>query len=145
MTSEDVIREVAEALRDVIVASDESYLRGDPETAFVDLACRLIFRMKTVTVVPVRARETEIRQADAEGATRIFETLNRWLQTRGAGIRSVEASVNVTGRTEFTMIELARCDGENSSYEVKGFFQGESLRDACAQAAQVVLFEEDDS
>jgi seryl-tRNA synthetase len=144
MTSEDVIHELAEALRDTINEIDELYVRANPESAYLDLACKLIFRMKTVTIVPVHAqvesREAEIRQAEGEGAVRIFEALDRWLLAREAGARSIETGVNVAGRREITMTE-----GANTNYEVKGFFQGESLQDACAQAAQVLLFNGDDS
>jgi hypothetical protein len=145
MTSEDVIHELAEALRDTINEIDELYVRANPESAYLDLACKLIFRMKTVTIVPVRAqvesREAEIRQAEGEGAVRIFEALDRWLRAREAGVRSIEMGVNAEGKREIKMFEASL---SNDGYEVKGFFQGESLQDACAQAAQVVLFNGDD-
>jgi hypothetical protein len=136
MSSEDVIRTLAEALRDVIDAVDESYLRVNPEDAYMDLACQLIFKMKTVTVVPVA---TENRTEIGKSAVRIFEILDRWLRERPAGVRSLETAVNASGRTEITLSELVKRDDDTVN-EVRGFFQGESVRDAYAQGAQTIEF-----
>lgn len=136
MTPEEVIQELAAALRDVIAETDESYLKKDPEDAYTDLACRLVFKMRSITVVPVRSKpldaETRIQRSYANGALRIFEILSRWLKEHP---RALETGVNDKGRFEVTLTELVA-----NGYEVKGFFQGESVQDAYAQAAQTLEF-----
>lgn len=149
MTTQAIIDELAHALHDVIVESDETYLKANPEEAFVDLACRLIFHMKKITVVPAKTprelRETEMRQIDAEATDRIFKALDEWLRARPPGVRTLETATNGAGKTEISLSEVKTINwkhpitGEHE-IEVKGFFQGESVRDAYAQAAQTIIY-----
>lgn len=146
MTPQDVINELARALRTVIVETDEAHLRANPSEAYIDLACRLIFQMKAITVVPVKtpeeargAREDQIRKADYEALEYMFKTLDGWLRGRDPGIRTLETAANTVGRVEVTLSEVKTL-GEQAGPEVRGFFQGESVRDAYGQAAQTIVF-----
>src|SRR6185369_7578100 len=81
MGLDDMIRELAAGLRDVIENTDTAYLEKDPEEAFIDLACRLVFRVRekiTVTPVPSAEERTRIRHADA--AARIFDIFTEWMR-----------------------------------------------------------------
>jgi hypothetical protein len=53
MTPDDIIDDLAEALRDVIQDTPDSELEKDPKEAYAGLACRLIVRLSgSVTLMP---------------------------------------------------------------------------------------------
>jgi len=129
MGLDDMIRELAAGLRDVIENTDTAYLEKDPEEAFIDLACRLVFRVRekiTVTPVPSAEERTRIRHADA--AARIFDIFTEWMRANPEG-----AYVRLSASSKFqTAIRTP---------EGTRVFFGETAQDAAAQAAQTLSYE----
>lgn len=126
MTLDKMTCELAAYLRDAIEETDLAYLETDPQDAFQDLACRLIFRLRaTLTVVPAVNRA---KQAEAAAAARIFDIFTRWL--RADPERSYDTRISASGK--FQLIVRAGND-------TKLFFGG-SVQDAYAQAAQTIDF-----
>jgi hypothetical protein len=126
LTSADtMMRDLSEALHDVLRETDDSYIEKDPEDAFVDLAARLVHRLSgRIALVPVP------HQAKTEAAKRIFDVFTTWMQMQPD--RAYVTRLNETsGKFEVTTL---------SPNGVQAFFQGSDTQDACAQMAQVLLF-----
>jgi len=129
MNLEDMTRELAASLRDAIEGTDISYLKEDPEDAFIDLACRLIFRLRaSLTVVPTPDPEERARIAHAKAAMRIFSILTIWLKVHPEC--SYTTQISASGTCQLVM---------KTPTETKLFF-GTSVQDAYAQAAQTIDF-----
>jgi len=128
-----MIRELAHALKDVLRETDEGYLEREPEDAYVDLAARLIFRLSsTLTIVPYReARRAEIARTRGASAARIFDIFTAWLHKCPECSYTTERGVS--GKYEL----VVRTPGKTHA-----FFQGESVQDVYAQAAQTIEFNE---
>lgn len=131
MSLDDMTRELAAGLRDAIEETDLSYLKRDPEEAFTDLACRLIFHMRaTLTVVPVPGPEERARVAQAEAAARIFAILTKWMSASPG--RSYSTRISPTGKFQIVV---------KTPKGTELFFGGD-IQDAYAQAAQTLSFDE---
>lgn len=128
-TLDGMTRALAAGLRDVIEATSTAYLREDPEDAFIDLAARLIFRLReelTVVPIPHAAERARIMQADA--AARIFDIFTRWMKAHPG--RSYETRISASGKFQVVV-------------KTKGgtqLFFGGDVQDAYAQAAQAIDF-----
>ena len=122
---------LADGLRDVIQETSESYLRESPENAYTDLACRLLLRLReTLTILPVTQVATaRIRDGQLKAAARIFDIFTRWMLEHPE--YSYSTDVGASGKFELTF---------KKSGTTQAFFQGESIQDAYAQAAQVIDF-----
>jgi hypothetical protein len=128
---DDMTRELAAGLRDVIEETDTGYLKRDPEDAFTDLACRLIFRLRAaLTVVPVPGPEERVRVGQAEAATRVFNIFTHWMLKHPDG--SIATKISPTGKFQVVV---------RTPQETRLFF-GETVQDAYAQAAQTICFDE---
>lgn len=128
MSLDDMTRELAAGLRDVIQETDSAYLKKDPEEAFVDLACRLVLRLQaTLTVVPAGPEE-RIRLAHLEASARIFTTLGKWMRARP--MRSYLTRVSDSGKFQIVV----------KTPKGTQLFFGDDLQDAYAQAAQTLDF-----
>lgn len=135
VTLENMAQELAVGLREVIRDTPLSALAEEPETAYTELACRLIFRLsETLTILPaeyVAARN--VRDGQAEAAFRIFNIFTKWLREH----QEYEYSVKFGNSSKFEL--TATRHGE-----VRGFFTGETVQEVSAQAAQVVNFQNGD-
>jgi hypothetical protein len=122
---------LAAGLRDVIQETSDSYLKERPEDAYVDLACRLILRLReTLTILPVaQVAAARIRDGQLEAASRIFDIFTRWMREHPEW--SYATKICASGKVELTF---------KVHHETRAFFQGESIQDAYAQAAQVIDF-----
>lgn len=123
-TLDATTRDLAATLRDLIQEADESYIKADPEDAFVDLAARLVLRLsrKQLTVVPAA------QAAQNAAAKRIFDIFSTWLQMQ-------------PDRTYVTRLDKGRFEVLTVSPNgVQAFFQGADVQDAYAQMAQVLSF-----
>jgi hypothetical protein len=131
MSLDDMTREIAAGLRDVINETDSDALKKDFEETFIDLACRLVFRLQVanLTIVPSNTAE-RIRIGRAEAATRIFNILTHWM------LKNPECSfitkISATGKFQVVV---------KTPKETRLFF-GETVQDAYAQAAQTLSFDE---
>lgn len=125
------IRELAAGLRDVISETDDDYLEKSPNEAFEDMAARLVLRLsKSLTILSVaQAKVLETRVAQAEAAQRILDIFTRWMHEH-------PECHYVTGLGSKGQFELT----VRSSGETKAYFQGGSIQDAYAQAAQTINF-----
>lgn len=131
MSLDDMTRELAAGLKDAIDEIDLECLKRDPEEAFVDLACRLIFRLRaSLTVVPVPSREEQIRIAHIEGAGRVFNIFTHWM-LKNPGC-SFATRISPSGKFQVVV---------KTPKETRLFF-GETVQDAYAQAAQTINFDE---
>lgn len=121
------MRQLAEGLRDVLRDTPDT-LENDPEETFVDLAARLVLRLRgTLTVVPDRtAQLARIEKAEAEAAMRIFAIFTAWLEAHPEC--SYETKIGLSGKVEMTV---------NGG---QAFFSGGSVQDAYGQAAQTISF-----
>ena len=125
MTREDMIRDLAAGLRDVIRGASDEYVKEDPENAFIDLACTLMLRLRgKLTVVPT----SHVHLEHAEAAMRILDILTRWMKANPGC--SYTTKISETGTFQIVV---------NTSNGPKLFF-GENLQDAYAQAAQTINF-----
>jgi len=130
------MNELAHALKEVIGETDEGYLEQEPEDAYTDLAARLVFRLSkgSLTVAPVvpaeTARREEIERTRGAAAARIFGILTEWML--GHPERHCISGVDRSGKFEV----IVRTGGETRAY-----FQGVTVQDAYAQAAQTISFE----
>lgn len=133
MTLDDLTRELAAGLRDVVHDIPDSHFKEDPEEAFIDVAVRLLFRLRaTLTVVPVRAAKLErIEQAERDAASRTLGILTKWL--KAAPGRSIETRVSASGKVQVVV--------KTPETESTRLHFGESVQDAYAQAAQTIDFE----
>jgi hypothetical protein len=131
MTLDDMACELAAALRDAIEETDSDYIKRDPEDAFVDLACRLILRLRgTLTVVPSITAMERARITNAEAAGRIFEILTRWMHEHPGC--SYDTRISASGRFQ---IIVKTPTGTH-------LFFGQTVQDAYAQAAQALALSE---
>lgn len=132
MSLDDMTREVAAGLRDVINETDEAYLKKDPEDAYIDLACRLIVRLQkaSLTVVPTPHLKEHIRISQAEAATRTFNILTHWMLFHPGC--SLTTKISASGKFQVVV---------KKPQETRLFF-GETVQDAYAQAAQTLSFDE---
>jgi len=136
MTPNDMIKELAHALKEVIGDSDEGYLEQEPEDAYVDLAARLVFRLSkgALTISPVVPAETtrreEIKRNHGEAATRIFGIFTEWML--GHPERHFISGTDRSGKFEVIV---------RAGSETRAYFQGATIQDAYAQAAQTISFE----
>src|SRR5574337_742638 len=121
-----MMRDLAATLRDLIREADDTYIKEDPEDAFVDLAAKLISRLsqRQLTFVPV------LRGAQNEAARKIFDIFSTWLQMQPDRVYVTRLN-EASGKFEVTTI---------SPNGVQAFFQGCDVQDAYAQMAQVLLF-----
>lgn len=131
MNLESQVRELATGLRDIILETPDAYLKENPEDAYVDLACRLIFRLAgKLAILPAEQIATaHVRDGQARAAVRTLDILSKWLRAHPKCGYGTE--IGASGKIELTM---------KVAGETRGFFQGESVQDAYAQAAQVVDF-----
>lgn len=134
MTPDETMNLITAALRDAIWDTpDASHLEDSPEDVYRDLAARLVLRLSKdrLTVVPVVpsdvARREEIARADGEAAMRVLDIFTGWLT--GHPERHFVTGVDRSGKFEI----IARTGGQTA-----GYFRGESVRDAYAQAAQTI-------
>lgn len=131
MGLDDMTRELSAGLRDTIQETDISFLKREPEEAFIDLACRLIFRLRaTLTIVPVPGPEERMRVTQAEAATRIFNIFTHWM-LKNPGC-SFATRISPTGKFQIVV---------KTPQSTRLFF-GETVQDAYAQAAQTICFDE---
>ncbi len=131
MSLDEMTRELAAGLRDVINETDSDALKKDFEETFTDLACRFIFRLQVanLTIVPSTTAE-RIRIGQAEAATRIFNILTHWmLKNPGCSFTS---KISASGKFQVVV---------KTPQETRLFF-GETVQDAYAQAAQTLSFDE---
>jgi hypothetical protein len=131
VSPDTLIRELATELQDTIRNLDKSHLRENPEEEFTDLAARLVLKLqrKAITIVPLPTAAEQMESTRGSAAQRIFDIFTDWLQ--GHPERHFITRFDSSGKFEIVM----RVDGQ-----VKGFLQGESVQDACGQAAQVISF-----
>lgn len=123
MTLDDMTCELAACLRDAIEETDLAYLKKDPEDAFTDLACRLIFRLRSkLTVVPTHY------VAERAAAGRILDIFTRWLREHPGC--SYTTRISASGKFQVVV---------KTPIETTLHF-GESVQDAYAQAAQTISF-----
>lgn len=134
MSLDDMTRELAAGLKDAIDEIDLECLKRDPEEAFVDLACRLIFRLRAaLTIVPAPNPEERIRVAQSEAATRTFNIFTHWmLKHPGA---SYDTRMSDSGKFQIVVKTPDACQ------RIRLFF-GETVQDAYAQAAQTLSFDD---
>lgn len=133
MNPNDMMKEIAAGLRDVIHDTPLTYLKEHPEDAYTDLANRLILRLSgaLLTIVPTQDEiVTRIQGQQIQAARRIFEIFTRWMQEHPG--RHYVTGIHSSGRFEIIMRE----GGETIAY-----FQGFSAQDACAQAAQAICLD----
>ena len=131
MSLDDMTRELAAGLRDVIEETDSAYLERDPEEAFTDLAYRLIVRLQaSLTVVPTMSA---IRLGKLEAASRIFAILTKWMRAQSG--RSYDTRISESGKFQIVLKTPDACQ------RIRLFF-GDDLQDAYAQAAQTICFDE---
>lgn len=128
MTNEEIVSELAESVRDVIDNTDESYLREDPERAFVDLASRLVLRMVQGGMTIVPATDVEIQQCVS--ARRILDLFTRYLREHPECFYTTRLDPTA-GKFQ---IEVRDSD------RTRAFLQGGSVQDAYGQAATVLAF-----
>jgi hypothetical protein len=130
MSLDDMTRELAAGLCDVIQETDSAYLKKDPEDAFVDLACRLVFRLRTtLTIVPALTPKERVRIGQAEAATRVFNIFTHWMLFHPAG--SIATKISSSGKFQVVV---------KTPQETRLFF-GETVQDAYAQATQTICLE----
>jgi hypothetical protein len=139
-TCDEIIDELAGALRDVIQGTPDAALEQKPEDAYTDLACRLVFRLAAkYTIAPVGepvvpSRERMVRRVAerniAKAAQRTLETLSRWMAAHPRS--SFLTEIDSVGK--FTLIVAAPV-GMN-------LFSGTSIQDAYAQAASAINMNE---
>jgi len=132
MSPDTLIRELATELQDVIRNLDETHLRANPEEEFVDLAARLVLKLqrKAITIAAVPSAAEQMESTRGSAAQRIFDIFTGWLQ--GHPERHFITRFDSSGKFEIVMRETG---------EVKAFFQGGTVQDAYAQAAQTISFE----
>lgn len=125
------VRELAAGLRDAIRETPDSYLKENPEDAYVDLACRVLFRLAgKLTILPTdQITVLRARYSRSDAALRILDIFTRWLREHPECTYST--TIGASGKVELTF---------KTRDEVRAFFRGESVQDAYAQAAQTIDF-----
>lgn len=137
ITADAMMRDLAEGLRDVINEVPVADLEKDPEAAFLDMACRLVFQVRAkVTVMPTReVTRANARVGQAEAAQRIFDIFTRWMLEHPECF--YETQIGSSGKFEITVLAPPN---PGALGEVKAFFTGETIQDCYAQAAQTIEF-----
>jgi len=126
---DEMMREFAAGLKDVIEDTELAYLERDPEEAFTDLTCRLIFRLRgRVTIVPAPTNTDRVRKAQMEAATRTLNIFTDWLRKHPEC--SYTTRISASGKFQFAL----------KTPRGAHLFFGESVQDAYAQAAQAINF-----
>lgn len=117
---------LAEAIRDVIRAAEPSP-DGDPEDAFVDMACELVLALsrRAFAIVPIDEHE------QPKAAERTFNILTRWLIEHPGGCY-VSKLAQEPAKLPFLFFV--------HTPEKTHTFRGLSAQDAHAQAAQAIEF-----
>jgi hypothetical protein len=117
---DDTIRELAEALRDVLNDLPEPATTEDPQAVFEDLASRFILRLSrgNLTVAPKHH----------EAASRIFDIFTGWLRLHPNCHYTVRFAPS--GKFELGL----------HTYRGVTTVRGEEVQDAHAQAAQTIQF-----
>ena len=133
MTPNTLIKELATELGTVIKNIDEAHLRENAEEELVDMAARLVLALKkkAITITPVSSREAEIAESYGAAAVRIFDVFTGWLRTHSTFCVALDTST--TGKFGVAL---------RSGMTPLAFFQGETVQDACAQAAQTIEMNE---
>ena len=123
---DDIMISLAASLRDVMQATPEDVLIENPEDVYTDLALRLVLRLarERLTIVPSIQNEHDM------AARRIFDVFTRWMQKQ-PWIYCDTCFNPLSGKFEITLTDAV-------NDEIRGFFQGESIQDAYAQAAQTI-------
>jgi hypothetical protein len=123
---DETTQALAAVLCELIREADDSYIKENPEDAFVDLAAKLILRLSRKQLTVASASQ----HAGAEAAKRIFDVFTTWMQMQPD--RAYVTRLNETsGKFEVTTL---------SPNGIQAFFQGGDVQDAYAQMAQVLLF-----
>jgi hypothetical protein len=122
---DETTQALAAVLCELIREVDESYIKDNPEDAFIDLAAKLVLRLsrRQLTVVPA------IQAAQADAAKRIFDIFSTWLQMQPD--RSFVTRIDESGKLEVLTV---------SPNGIQAFFQGSDVQDAYAQMAQTIAF-----
>lgn len=129
---DDMMKELALGLRDTVQAIPIAAFERDLDQAFLDLACRLTYRLrKTLTVAPIPDRKEHERVAQAEAAARIFNIFTKWMKKHP----NRSFTVRISPSSKFQVVV--------STSGITELFFGESVQDACAQAAQTIDFEKE--
>jgi hypothetical protein len=131
LSLDNTMHELAAGLKDTIEATDEAYLKEDPEGAFIDLASRFVLRISaTLTVVPTPSLAETARVGRVEAAGRIFAIFTHWMLKHPEG--SIATKISASGKFQVVV---------KTPQETRLFF-GETVQDAYAQAAQTICFDE---
>lgn len=122
---DETTQALAAVLCDLIREVDDSYIKEDPEEAFVDLAAKLVLRLsrKQLTVLPA------MQAAQNAAAKRIFDIFSTWLQ-----MQPDRSFVTRLDKGRFEVLTV-------SPNGLQAYFQGGDVQDAFAQMAQVIFFE----
>lgn len=129
MTPDELVGEFAAALRDVIAEADESYLQRDPEEAYLDLGCKLIFRLAgKIALIPKKEAD---RMTSAFAAQRTLAILTRWLLSNPK--RNYGTRIDDDGKIELSMNDV------DSDKPVR-IFRGRSVQEIYAEGAQILEF-----
>jgi hypothetical protein len=133
MSLDDMTREIAAGLKDVINETDSAYLERDPEEAFTDLAYKFIVRLQVanLTIVPSTTAE-RIRIGQAKAASRVFAILTKWMHASPG--RSYDTRVSDSGKFQIVVKTPDACQRTR-------LFFGDDIQDAYAQAAQTICFD----
>jgi len=132
MNPDEMMNEITAALRDAIWETpDASHLEDSPEDVYQDLAARLIVKLMqhSLTITGVLSREDEIERKRGEAASRILGIFSNWLT--GHPERHFVTGVDRSGKFEIIVRTAGQTDG---------YFRGETVQDAYAQAAQTISF-----
>jgi len=128
----EVLEELAASLRDVI-HEVEATPETDPEKAYLDFAARLVRRVRHTLAITPLSPEERFRAGQGAAAVRILDILTRW--TKAHPDERFVTGIGASGRIEITFLDRD---------ETRGYFQGISVQDAYAQAAQTIDFNEGD-
>ena len=133
MSPDTLIKELATELGNVMRTLDEAHLRQNYEEELIDVAARLVLKLKSrnITIAPVTTRAEKIERDCEKAAARIFDIFGGWMQTHPT--YCVVIDKDTTGKPGVAL---------RSGMTPLAFFQGETVQDACAQAAQTILFNE---
>lgn len=131
VTLEDMTQELAAALRDVITETPDK-LEDAPDEVHRDLAVRFIHRIAGKLVILPPEHELVIERAKRDSAVRVLEFFEVWLSSTEKP-RSILIERGYGQKFEACMREAEK---------TYAFFGGESVHDACAQAATAMSFGE---
>jgi hypothetical protein len=126
----NVVHEIASALHTTIRETDESYLKKEPEDAYIDLANRLVLELAKSGLM-ISTPDHRIRNLQDAAATKIFDILTVWMRAHPEGNYVTRFDFD-TGKFEIIV---------RDQRETRAYFQGTSIQDAYAQAAQTIALE----